>query len=403
MIRYNHLHRFAVCLLLTVYSIAMGYDVLCAQEVLSDERAQQIDSLAQDPDFITVSVCIADPTDWRQDFMGVLGHAFIRLQCPTHNLDYCFSYEAESAEGEMDRFLRGELRMGMFAEPTQEYIKAYQRWNRTIKEYVINMPPRAKQDLWRIMDEKVAEGGDLQFDLLRRGCTQTLVQFVEEAIESNIEYAEWPEEFCMTRRQIQNHYMEPYPWMRFLLMELIINDAANEDVPNEDKIMIPVQLEAVWSKAKIDGQPAITYAGELTKGVKPEVTKPLITPMILAIVVLLVAIVFALIRKPHFGWVMLVAQFLVGLLLCWLAIVSSLPGTRGIHLLPLYNPLPLLLCKWRRYWSLPYAAILGAWIIYGLLATDIYIEPAHYFFALAMMVFLAQDFLAAKIAKSHKR
>lgn len=370
-----------------------------AEEQIADERVQQIDSLAQDPNFITVSVCIADPTDWHQDLMGVLGHAFIRLQCPTHNLDYCFSYEAESAEGEMERFLRGELRMGMFAEPTQEYIKPYQRWNRTIKEYTINMPPKAKQDLWRIMDEKVAEGGDLQFDLLRRGCTQTLVQFVEEALESNIEYAEWQEEYSMTRRQIQNRYMEPYPWIRFLFLEMMMSDAANEDVPNEDKIMIPTQLEQAWSKAKIDGQPAITYAGELTKGVQSEVTAPLVTPMTVALIVLLITIVFALLRKPYFGWVMLVAQFLIGLLLCWLAAVSSLPGTRGIHLLPLYNPLPLMLWRWRRYWALPYAAILGAWIIYGLLATDIYIEPAHFVFALAMMVFQSQDFLAAKITR----
>ena len=38
-----------------------------------------IDRLA--PDFVQVSLCIADPTDQSQDYLGITGHAFLRLQC----------------------------------------------------------------------------------------------------------------------------------------------------------------------------------------------------------------------------------------------------------------------------------------------------------------------------------
>lgn len=44
-----------------------------------------IDRLA--PDFVLVSLCVADPTDMTRDYLGVTGHAFLRLQCPTFNLD----------------------------------------------------------------------------------------------------------------------------------------------------------------------------------------------------------------------------------------------------------------------------------------------------------------------------
>ena len=72
-----------------------------------------IDRLA--PDFVKVSLCIADPTDYREDALGTSGHAFLRLQCPTFGLDYCFSYEGENVNDNLFRYLSGQTKMGMFA------------------------------------------------------------------------------------------------------------------------------------------------------------------------------------------------------------------------------------------------------------------------------------------------
>ena len=66
-------------------------------------------------DFVLVSLCIADPTDWRDDAIGTIGHAFLRLRCPYYNLDYCFSYEGENVNDNLYRYLTGKTKMGMFA------------------------------------------------------------------------------------------------------------------------------------------------------------------------------------------------------------------------------------------------------------------------------------------------
>ena len=69
-----------------------------------DEQGQYVDTIFHDhinrqaEDFVIVSLCVADPTDWKDDMLGVLGHAFIRLQCPVFDLDNCFSYECEPLE-----------------------------------------------------------------------------------------------------------------------------------------------------------------------------------------------------------------------------------------------------------------------------------------------------------------
>lgn len=376
-------------LLLLTLLFGMSFPAL-AQEEFNDS----IDRTADD--FVVASVCIVDPTDWHDDILGVSGHAFIRLQCATFDMDYCFSYESENAEEELGRFLRGDLHMGMFSLPTEEYIKPFRRWNRTVREYKLNLPPDTKQRLWEIMDNKVAEGPDLQLDLVRRGCTQTLVRFVEQALNgTEIEYDEWPAEYQLTRREILNESLAPYPWIRFFFSELLLDADFNEVVPNARKITLPRQLEEVWQKAKVEGKPLMVYRGNLVTGECPEVEPTLFTPLILATLVLLLTVLFLFVPVfskvvPVWNSFLLIAQALVGIALLWLVFVSNLPGSKGVYLLALYNPLPLLLWRWRRLWALPYAALLVIWAVVVSVMPNIYVEMAHIVFAGAVVITLAK-------------
>lgn len=378
-----------VCIGLYVILFFLGSAQMLAQEDGAVDAAPQdtIDRLADD--FVTASICIADPTRWQDDFLGVLGHAFIHLQCPTFGYDYSFSYESENAKDEISKFLKGQLRMGMFREPFEEYIKTFQKWNCAIHEYKLNLPPEAELRLWEIMDNKVDEGEDLEFDLVRRGCTQTLVMFVNQALgTTRIDYGEWPEEYNLTRREMINARLEQYPWIRFLLADLLVDDDFSEEVENEEKILYPSQLEELWQRATINGKPLMTYMGDTVKAPTPVVEDTWFTPMVLALVVLAITAALAFTRITITDWMVLTFQFLMGLLLCWLVLASNLPGTKGAHLLPLYNPLPLLLWKWRRHWALPYIGILIMWTIIAIVSPSLYVEPAHFVFAATVAVIL---------------
>ena len=117
---------YTILLLLVAFSlVAMAQE---KQMSVAERNAAQgfndtIDRL--DPDFVLVSLCIADPTDQSQDYLGITGHAFLRLQCPTFGLDYCFSYESEKIKGQLWDYLTDKLKMGMFAIPTNEYVEDY--------------------------------------------------------------------------------------------------------------------------------------------------------------------------------------------------------------------------------------------------------------------------------------
>lgn len=283
--------------LLLLFLLIVPVCLVAQDDTTDNQPTDSIDRLA--PDFVTASICLADPTDWHDDLLGVLGHAFIRLQCPTYQLDYCFSYEGESANENLSRLLTGDLKMGLFAAPTQEYIEPYQRWNRTIREYTLNLPPEAELRLWETMDKHLEEGIDLPLDLTTHGCVQTIVQNVTLALDTTeIVYGKWPEEFKLSRYEIIDRTLAPYPWLRLLAKCLGMYGSFDQPCSNDQKIILPRQIAEVWQQATVNGKPLLTYRGTLTEGASPVVEPPFFTPIMALIVFLIVvATLMIIVRK----------------------------------------------------------------------------------------------------------
>lgn len=282
--------------IITLCLFALSLLTVKAEELSEDSLAV----LRTQEDFVTASICIADPTDWHDDMLGVLGHAFIRLQCPAFDMDYCFSYEGQSANEDLMGLVKGTLKMGLFAAPTQEYIQPYKKWKRTVHEYTLNLPPEAKLRLWETMDKHLEEGIGLPLDLTEHGCTQTIVQYVTLALDTTqIIYGEWPEEFQLSRSDIADHALENHPWLRLMIKGLGMYGSFGEDCSNEEKIVIPYQIVDVWQKATVNGKPLLTYKGDLTQGENPKVERPWFTPCIAAWLLgaVVLATVTLLIRK----------------------------------------------------------------------------------------------------------
>ena len=253
-----------------------------------------------DPDFVLVSLCISDPTDWRDDALGVAGHAFLRLQCPIFGLDNCFSYEGENVNDNLYRYLSGKTKMGLFRVETDEYLKDYRKWNRSVHEYRLNMPPEAEQRLWEIMDNHTTNRISLRHDLKKYGCAISVVRYVKQALgETPIIYAPNPEMENMTPREIGCRSLENYPWLRLVYMFFADNSSRN-DIPLDEKLIVPADLAAVWQQATVQDQPFAVYLGDIVEGAPLDNSKPWFTPQLCGILLLLVcavACIWVLVRK----------------------------------------------------------------------------------------------------------
>ena len=393
----------SVCLFFSLPSILFGQvktSTPAAPISVAERNAQQgfndtIDRLA--PDFVTVSLCIADPTTAKEDALGTSGHAFLRLQCPTFGLDYCFSYEGERVNDNLYRYLSGQTKMGMFAVPTGEYLEDYRQWNRSVHEYQLAMPPEAEQRLWEIMDNHLTNGISLRQDLNKYGCAITIVRYVKKALEDvPIEYAPNDEMEQLTRREIGYRSLENHPWLRLSSM-VFTDNKADMNLPLDEKLIIPADLAEVWQKATMNGKPFATYVGDIVDGAPLDSSKPWFTPMIAAILILLITIGFAFTKYPYWDWVLLGGQAIYGCVLIFLWLIMREFGGSAYVLMALFNPLPLICWKWRRYWALPYAILLAIGIVVLACWPHMLLDPALLVLAAAYVVMFAKQKIESKL------
>lgn len=287
-----------ICIALAFSLGAQAHELTVAERNEAQGFNDTIDRLA--PDFVTVSLCIADPTDQSQDYLGITGHAFLRLQCPTFGLDYCVSYESERIKGQLWDYLTGRLKMGMRAVPTDEYIEDYRIWQRAVREYHICMPPESKLKLWEQMDRHVEKEQELEMDLIRYGCANSLLRCVERALTPVCISYNWPTKYLTQNAiEIARVRLENYPWS-FLGMRITMGRSLAKLRTPKEKVIFPLDLLEVWQSASINGQPMLTYVGDLVEAEPVIVKKSWFTPRLCGILLLILiagCIAFLLVRK----------------------------------------------------------------------------------------------------------
>ena len=317
-----------------------------------------IDRTAED--FVTASLMIADPGTI---FYSVLGHACLRMQCPTFGLDACFSYESEDMTNRVLDFLMGKLRMGLFAIPTAEYCAYYEEEGRGVREYKLNLPPHVEQELWRVLDEHVAEGTRLEFDYYKRGCAISCVKFLKEALgATKIQYDPSLMEYAPTARELGKKYTENARWTLFY-WGFIAGEDVSEPLYGDRQLLMPEDLVQAWQKATIDGEPLLAQEPNVLVVGEPQRADGWFTPIIATLLILCLSIANLFWEKPYGDWVMLAVQTTLGTILVYLMYFSNLCCTSWNWLLIPFNPLPAIFWHWRKWWSLAYACVLLIWCI----------------------------------------
>lgn len=390
-------------LLFSLLSLMIGTQFASAQTV--DAEGEYVDTTFNDnidrtaEDFVIASLVIADPGTV---LYSVLGHACIRLQSPTFDMDYCFSYESENVSRKVLAFLAGKLMMGLFAVPTEKYCAQYEKEGRGVYEYTLNLPIEVKRELWRVLDNQLTKGICMPYDYLHRGCAITAKNFVEEALgEIDIVYDRSLYDNPRSAKDICKKQMENALWTRFFCYSIASGKDAEEALCGEKQLIVPMDLAQAWQQATINGKPLITKEPNVLVEGKPQTANGWFTPIVLALFLLILSIANLFWNRPYFDWLMLIAQTLVGCGLIYLYCFSNLCCTDWNWLIIIFNPLPAILWMWRKYWALPYAGILILWSIAMAIITiwgHIIVSWSHIVLGVvfALIVFKQSNFLQRK-------
>ena len=389
-------------LLLSLLLLVAGTFSVSTQSV--DAEGQYVDTVFNDhvdrtaEDFVIASLLVADPGTV---MYSVLGHACIRLQCPAFGMDYCFSYESEGVQNRVLDFLAGKLMMGLFAIPVEEYCAQYREERRGVYEYTLKLPIDVKRELWRILDEKIAEGHRLPYDYFHRGCAITIVDFIKEALgETVIVYDRSLYKQSPTARELCIANSQLALWVQFIALFMVGNEA-DEPLVGDKQLIIPTDLVAAWQKAKVNGEYLLDSEPTILVEGKPQVLDGWFTPMVLAIILLVLALINLWVKYPYFDWLMLAVQTLIGCGMTYLIVFSDLCCTEWNWLIIPFNPLPAICWKWRKYWALPYAGILTIWCIAMAAMTiwgHVLVDWSHIIMVVAWIIIVIKQYILNKFS-----
>lgn len=344
-------------ILLLLFILSPGYSYAQTDSI---EQARQ-DSLAitEADDFVTASILVATPSDV---LYSCAGHACIRMQCPHYGLDMVYTYESESVTDKVLTFLKGDLKMGMTSVPTGRVLADYDKEGRGITEYVLNIPLEKRKQLWQYLDEKVAQGMNLPYDYLKRGCAVTCLQAICAAVQPDtLSFGEWDEKFIKkTRRTLLNNQIENFPWARFIFF-LTVGVEADQPCAIMQKVVVPNDLIDVLKTTTFKAKPVLGEAKTLVSQTISIKESCWFTPIMLACFLLLLAIVSCFWMQKPLSIFLLVVQLVLGVFITYLIVFSTLPNISFSWLIIPLNPLPILFWCWRKWWLLPLASIFICW------------------------------------------
>lgn len=307
--------------------------------------------LPDSSNFVTASLLIASPGE---AIYSQLGHAALRMECPVHNLDFCFSFEEEAGMGGIMKFFVGRTDAHMMAVPTGEFLKGFRHDGRQVTQYELNLTLHEKQELWRLLDNDYVDEDMRHFNFLQNNCSSVSLMAIENVVvDETIDFNGWPEQFKLINGAGVRYLTRDYPWLQFWSMTFLGTES--DSYWEHEKQVAPELLPDVLRKAEIvdlDGNHRpIINGGRQILPLKNFAKASSVTPtwvfgMMLLVVVL---ITFAQL-KWKLQWLGRVLDVLLmalvtaaGFFLIYTSFVSGLFGKHWNWYLIPFNPLPLII------------------------------------------------------------
>ena len=310
--------------------------------------------LPDSSNFVYASLLVTTPGE---EAYSALGHCAIRMECPMHKLDYCFSFEmgTDSPWFNYLSFFSGQTPAGFRAIETADYVNIYKAEGRGIQQYELNLTTHQKQELWRYLDEDMVAGQHRKFDFIRNNCaSMAMIAIQMKMWKEPIVVRKWPEQHRMINGDGICYLTRNAPWLQLALMTIVGTEADvfwDEEHRISPELIIEALSNAVIQSEDGSERPALTgnhnVLSEQTLFPKPAPVTPIWAfTILLALVCILTALEWWLKwRMPAkvLDVLLMVFQTLTGLLLLYMTVVTCMFGLHWNWCLLMLNPIPFLI------------------------------------------------------------
>lgn len=392
------MRKISLYVLLLVAGLVLAPTQMKAQEENADSVSNDEGGLATD---VFASFIIAEPSN---DIYSCCGHCAIRMQCPSHDMDYCFTYSFSNTLANKFRFFNGTGEGSFVPMYTHEFLEEYRENHRGVMEYRLNLTLEEKRLLWQSLDENAHSSSHWKYDFLKTNCSAMCAYIIERSlIGERIEYGKLDPILLGDNRAFVKYIFAKHPWFQFFWLTIL--GAEGEDDGEVYTRLAPSIITDVWGDASLvndstgeirsifDGAP-IQISDEHT-----ELVPAAVTPFTAFLALLVVALVITALHLKGvakkvvlcFDVALLAAQTIVGIVSLYFNTLSQLQGVHGSWHVLVMNPLPLLVVllfrkkpEYMRMGFMLYSALIVVYLCAAPFSPQILLP--HVFIALALLL-----------------
>lgn len=332
---------------------------------------------AESKDSTRVSVLVMSPGE---AVYSQFGHVALRIESPGQRYDCCFSFEEVPGLAGVLEFFLGKTDAHMNAVTTAKFLETYKQEGRQVRQYVLSLNTRQKQELWKRLKADCVNDEWRKFNLLQNNCSSVTLRAIENVLDDErIDFNGWPEQFQMINGNGVRYLSRRSPWLEFWNMTFLGTES--DTYWEHEQQMSPELMPEVLKMASLvsaDGKKRALVTGEKELLPLVNVFKPSpLTPtrvfgffLIFTIIITIAQVKWKLYLMPRALDIFLMTVVtLTGMILLHTSFVSGLFGVHWNWYLIPFNPLPLIAWAfWRKkHWFnkvyLLYAIILTLFII----------------------------------------
>lgn len=278
------------------------------------------------------------------------GHTALRVYDPDNDLDLCFNYGLFSFDTPhfIWRFCTGETDYVVGAQDTESFLFEYERDGRKVTEQVLDLDIDARNGIWDALCVNVQpQNRTYRYNFFYDNCATRVRRMVEDHCGGAVAYGGAAP--YGTLRDAVRYYTCNYPWTDFGI-SLLLGVPSDRPASLREQMFAPEVMMDAFKDATLDGRPIVKTASILVEGpdYEPVMDNSWTTPLRIMEIVLVLSLASTFFewRRKRRCWavdaVLWGVTGLAGVVIGFIALISSHPATDPNYLLIWLDPLALV-------------------------------------------------------------
>ena len=223
---------------------------LCLVGMTSFARPAQLSARAE------ISILTCGPGN---DLYTRFGHSAFRVQDPNMGIDLVYNYGTFdfNAPNFYVNFAKGKLLYRLSRERFEEFLYTYQYENRWVKEQILDLDTREKNELFRFLENNYKpENRSYQYDFLHDNCSTKMAYVLQQVFGNQLDFDEDHMPEPKSFRQLIRENLKVNSWSS-LGIDIALGAVIDRKASVFEHMFLPEYVLRQMDHTRIDNKPIV--------------------------------------------------------------------------------------------------------------------------------------------------